>query len=135
VKLDIDSTLACGFCTFAMLFLWFFLRSSLERNPGKAIVGTLTTILALAGLVGWLRSPSRLEFIMLLFPIAQFYAYRRMLTEFQRKYHRTPIVPSLGNAEGAPPPDLAFNSRFLLISSLIPFICDGFIVMKLHNTI
>ena len=110
-----------------------FKRSWLERNPGKFIVATVSVLLALTGAIAWLVSRARLKFLMLIFPALQFYAYSFMVTAFRRKYHRMPQLPSLGNAEGAAPPDQLFNGVFLLITRLIPFICGGIILMKLHK--
>jgi hypothetical protein len=118
-----------------VLNLWFFKRSWLEKEPGKPIVAALCFLCAATGVIGWLVSPARLEFLMLLFPIAQFYAYSSMFTAFHRKYHRSPILPSLANTGGAKLPDQIFNFSFLAIAGFIPFICGGIILMRLAGNI
>ena|ERR1700719_1413076 len=115
--------------------LWFFKRSWLENKPGKSVVRNLCLVSAGVGAIGWLVSPKRLEFLMLLFPIAQFYAYTTMLAAFQRRYHRSPTLPSLANVEGAKFPDQVFNFMFWAIAAFIPFICGGIILMKLAGNI
>jgi len=84
VKHGIDHTLVFMFCSIAMLYLWFFLRFSLENNPWTMVVGTLCVVAAVVRLGVCVWSPKRLEFLMLVFPIGQFYAYRRMVTTFKK---------------------------------------------------
>jgi hypothetical protein len=118
-----------------VLGLWFFKRSWLENEPAKSVVRNLCVLLAVIGIIRWLVSPGQLEFLMLLFPIAQFYAYSTMFAAFHRKYHRRPTLPSLANIEGAAFPDQVFNFTFLGIAVFIPFICGGIILMKLAGNI
>ena len=118
-----------------VLGLWFFKRSWLEKEPAKSVVGKASILLAITGVFGWLISRSRLEFLVLLFPAAQFYAYNSMLAAFQRKYHRSPTLPSWANVVGAEFPDQVFNFLFLSIAVFIPFICGGIILMKMHSNV
>jgi hypothetical protein len=118
-----------------VLGLWFFKRSWLEQKPGKSVVEKASILLAITGVIGWFTLRSRLEFLMLLFPIAQFYAYSYMFAVFHRKYHRSPTLPSLANVEGAEFPDQVFNFIFLGIAAFIPFICGGIILMKMNSNI
>src|SRR5436309_16085643 len=96
-----------------ILSLWFFKRSWLEKQPAKSVVLRITISLGAVGLFGWLFSPRRLELLMLMLPVIQFYSYNATLTVFQRRYHRTPRLPSRSATCAA---DQFFNLLFLLIA-------------------